>query len=120
MTTRTLLPPRNAKLGDNGGPPLEEETPRCKRAPKVEPIGAELDWRLASRRAWRKGGREIALRRLERAEAIGLTYEEYTLEILERARHVGLEDVPAIKAKRRERRKAGTITGQSLKGMRLG
>ena len=117
---RAVLPPRQAALGDNGGPPLEEEKPRRKRVPKVESIGAELDWRFASRRAWRKGGREIALHRLERAEAIGLTYEEYTLEILERARHVGPEDVPAIKAKRLGRRKAGTITGQSLKGMRLG
>ena len=32
--------------------------------------------------------REIALRRLERAEALGMSYREYTLEILERGRHL--------------------------------
>jgi hypothetical protein len=41
--------------------------------------------------------------RLEKAERLGLTYHEYTLEILERGRHLQLEDVnriAAIKAKR--------------------
>jgi hypothetical protein len=105
-------------IGDNGGPALEPV-----RAPEPESgkgrIGAYYDWRLASRRAWKKGGPEIALRRLERAEKLGLTYEEYTLEILERSHHVGEADVAAIKAKRAERRAAGTIVGQSLKGKRL-
>jgi hypothetical protein len=105
-------------IGDNGGPALDPV-----RAPEPESgkseIGGYFDWRFASRRAWRRGGPEIALGRLERAEKLGLTYEEYTLEILERSRHVGEADVGAIKAKRAERRAAGTIVGQSLKGKRL-
>ncbi|MDB5401225.1 MAG: hypothetical protein JWQ55_3243, partial [Rhodopila sp.] len=43
-------------------------------------------WRKAHRSAWKTPPREIALRRLERAEALGMTYREYTLEILERGR----------------------------------
>ena len=36
------------------------------------------------KRAWKTPGREIAMRRLARAEALGITYRKYTLEILER------------------------------------
>jgi hypothetical protein len=32
--------------------------------------------------------REIALRRLARAEKLGITYKEYTLEILERGKYL--------------------------------
>ncbi len=68
-------------IGDNGGPPLEEEDP-----------GA-VSWRLfcwkrAHRRAWKTPPREVMLRRLERAEAVGMTYREYTLEIMERGKHL--------------------------------
>ncbi len=117
MTTRK--PPRlpkTAGIGDNGGPPLEE--------PQREPdwgkgeVGRYFDWRFSHRRAWRKPA-PIALRRQERAEALGLTYEEYSLEVLERGRHVQPEDVAAIKARRTERRRSGGVVGQSLKGMRL-
>lgn len=69
-------------LGHNGGPPL---------APPEDP-GAEswrsFCWRKAHKRAWKTPPREIALRRLERAEALGMTYREYTLEILERGRYL--------------------------------
>jgi hypothetical protein len=36
------------------------------------------------KRAWKTPGREIALRRLARAETLGISYREYTLEIMER------------------------------------
>jgi len=67
-------------IGHNGGPPLDPE-------PAEDP-GA-LSWRLwcwrrAHKRAWKTPPREIALRRLARAEELGMTYREYTLEILER------------------------------------
>ena len=65
-------------IGHNGGPPMEEEPGATARL---------LLWRQAHRRAWKTPPREIALRRLARAEALGLTYREYTLEILERGRH---------------------------------
>ena len=45
--------------------------------------------------------------RLDRAERLGLTYEEYTLEVLERGRHLSEGDarrVAEIKAGRRRKR----------------
>jgi hypothetical protein len=71
-------------------------------------IGNYLIWRSAHRQAWRSPGRETMLRRLEKAEALGLSYEEYTLEILERGRYLQADDVARIaeiKAQRRVRRK---------------
>ena len=71
------------KRSHNGGPPLDDyEGP-----------------------PWGKGD---PLFRLEKAEALGLSYEEYTLEILERGRHLGETDtvrVAAIKESRKRRRR---------------
>jgi hypothetical protein len=39
-----------------------------------------------------------------KAERLGLTYEEYTLEILERGRHLQEDDVERIAAIKRKRR----------------
>jgi hypothetical protein len=68
-------------IGDNGGPPLEEDDP-----------GATswrlFCWKKAHRKAWKAPPREVMLRRLERAQAVGLSYHDYTLEILERGRHL--------------------------------
>jgi hypothetical protein len=69
-------------IGDNGGPPLEEESPD----PQASWRG--YCWRRAHRRAWKTPPREIALRRLARAEELGMTYRAYTLEILERGRYL--------------------------------
>ncbi len=66
-------------LGHNGGPPLDDTADLSWQA---------WIWRRAHRRAWRTPPREIALRRLERAEALGMSYRDYTLEILERGRHL--------------------------------
>jgi hypothetical protein len=71
--------PSPAQLGHNGGPALEEADP-------------DASWRLycwkrAKKKAW-AAPREIALRRLARAEELGMSYREYTLEILERGRHL--------------------------------
>ena len=64
-------------IGDNGGPPLD---------PEIDPNESwrHWCWKRAVKRAWKTPGREIALRRLARAEALGMTYRAYTLEILER------------------------------------
>jgi hypothetical protein len=66
--------------GHNGGPPLE-------------PVDPHTSWRLycwrrAHKVAWKTPPREIALRRLARAEELGMTYREYALEIMERGRHL--------------------------------
>ena len=63
--------------GHNGGPPLDpDESWRL------------FCWRQAHRRAWKQPGREVVLRGLARAEALGLSYRDYTLEIMERGRYL--------------------------------
>ena len=69
-----------AGLGHNGGPPLD--------APDEDGGWRLFVWRKAHRKAWKTPPREIALRRLARAEELGMTYRDYTLEILERGRHL--------------------------------
>jgi hypothetical protein len=102
-------------IGHNGGPPLKE---RKRRAAASATIGRYFDWRFAHRKAWKKP-REIALRREENASALGLTYEEYSLEVMERGYYPQPEHVATIKSKRAQRRKDGGVVGQSLKGMKL-
>jgi hypothetical protein len=66
--------------GHNGGPPIEDTD---------DPAGWRAwCWRRAHRRAWRTPPREIMLRRLARAQELGMTYRDYTLEILERGRYL--------------------------------
>lgn len=67
-------------IGHNGGPPLEPDDPNAG--------WRRYCWRRAHKAAWKTPPREIALRRLERAEALGMTYRAYTLEILERGRYL--------------------------------
>jgi hypothetical protein len=96
---------RRPKKSHNGGPPLDDYDgpPWGDGDPFVF-----LAWRAARDRAWKAPGRDVLLMRLERAESIGLTYEEYTLEILERGRHLHSEDsdsIAAIKGARKGRRR---------------
>lgn len=67
-------------IGDNGGPPLEEP-------PDPGLSWRGWIWRRAHRRAWKTPPREIALRRLARAETLGMSYRAYALEIMERGRY---------------------------------
>ncbi|MBY0338076.1 MAG: hypothetical protein K2X11_15785 [Acetobacteraceae bacterium] len=67
-----------AAIGHNGGPPLEDDLPN--------PSWRSWNWRRAHRKAWKTPPREIALRRLARAEELGMTYKDYALEIMERGR----------------------------------
>jgi len=69
----------NVAIGHNGGPPLDPDPGESWRA---------YCWRKAHKKAWKTPGREIALRRLARAEELGMTYKEYTLEIMERGRYL--------------------------------
>jgi len=69
-----------AGLSHNGGPPLEEED--------VNASWRHYLWRKAHKKAWKTPPPEIALRRLARAEELGMTYREYTLEIMERGRYL--------------------------------
>lgn len=95
---------RQPGRGHNGGPPLVEKPHRPEWGSGG--FGTYFAWRAAHRAAWQAIPRDVALRRFEKAQALGLTYEEYTLEILERGRHLQPEDgerIAAIKAARRRR-----------------
>ena len=70
-----------ARLGHNQGPPLGE-------GPDDGASWRLYCWRLACRRAWKTPPREVLLARLARAEALGMTYRQYALEIMERGRHL--------------------------------
>lgn len=66
-------------IGHNGGPALVEND---------DPAQWRLwCWKRARKKAW-SVPREVALRRLERAEDLGLSYREYTLEIMERGKYL--------------------------------
>ena len=87
-------------LGHNGGPPLDEHIPEW----GVGGIRTYFEWRTASEAAFKALPVETAIRRAKKAEALGLTFHEYQLEILERSRFLQVEDVERIaeiKARRR-------------------
>lgn len=64
-------------IGHNGGPPLDPHA------------GWRLFcWRKAHAHAWKAPPREIALRRLARAEELGISYREYTSALLDRGVHL--------------------------------
>ena len=96
--------PRRRGAGHNGGPPLDDyEGPPWKGGDPHR----FLTWKKAHASAWKPQSRDIALFRLAKAEAVGLTYEEYALELLERGRHLQAEDqdrIAAIKLVRKHRR----------------
>ena len=70
-------------LGHNRGPLLDEGA-------GTDWEGADwrlFCWRKAYRAAWKTPPREIALARLARAEALGISYREYAAVILDRGLH---------------------------------
>ena len=75
-STTASAPGTGPGPGHNGGPPLEDE--------RVPLDWNYYCWRRAHKRAWKTPPREIALRRLRRAEAIGMTYRQYQAVILDR------------------------------------
>jgi hypothetical protein len=83
----------------NQGPPLDDDGPEWGDG---DPY-IYFNWKAAHRNAWKPASRDIALFRLEKAEALGLTYEEYTLEILERGRYLSRVDAERIDAIKRKR-----------------
>ncbi len=67
-----------APAGHNGGPPLDEHTPEWGNGG----VGNYFHWKAAHRAAWKTPSPGIVAFRIRKAERLGLTYEEYTLEIL--------------------------------------
>lgn len=76
------LPP-SATIGHNGGPPLDQP---------VNDLFVAYRWRKAHREAWKNPPYAIMMFRLKRAEAAGVSYEEYTSELLDSGRHLQAGD----------------------------
>ncbi len=77
-----------ARIGHNQGPPLDA------------PVGdayVRYCWRQAHAEVWKNPPLSILRLRVARAEAAGVTYREYMLELLHTGRHLQAADV----AKRR-------------------
>jgi len=68
-------------VGHNGGPPLDD-LPEPGRSWRLH------CWRRARAAVWAPPPREVLLRRVARAQQLGMTYRAYTLEILERGRYL--------------------------------
>lgn len=75
----------------NNGPPLDDDAPPWGR----NGIGNYFEWAAAKKTAF-DAPYDIAIMRARRAEALGLSYEEYTLEILERGRYLSAADAERI------------------------
>ena len=73
-----------ARIGHNQGPPLDEP---------VADAFVRYRWRKAHREAWKNPSLSILRMRVARAEAAGVTYREYMLELLDSGRHLQAEDV---------------------------
>ena len=85
--------------GSNGGPPLDDSP----RPWGSNGIGNYFEWKAASEKAFNDVPYDIAVMRARRAEALGLTYREYTLEILERGRYLSTADADRIAEIKRRR-----------------
>jgi hypothetical protein len=99
VTIERTDPPSPVPAGHNGGPPLDDHTPEWGN----NGIGNYFYWKAAHRAAWKNPSPGIVAFRIRKAERLGLTYEEYTLEILERGRHLQIEDVERIAQIKRAR-----------------
>ena len=97
--TGPVSPASSPTAGHNLGPPLDEHTPEWGN----DGIGNYFYWKAAHRAAWKNPSPGIVAFRIKKAERLGLTYEEYTLEILERGRHLQIEDVERIAEIKRAR-----------------
>jgi hypothetical protein len=79
-------------IGHNGGPSLEDPPFSWGRAP----IDIYFAWKRAHADVWKSVPYFTVLRRVRNAKALGLTYEEYTLELLFNGRHLQPEDIQRI------------------------
>jgi hypothetical protein len=73
-----------AGIGHNQGPPLDEA---------VADAFVRYRWRKAHAQAWKNPSMSILKMRVARAEAAGVTYREYMLELLDSGRHLQRADV---------------------------
>lgn len=87
------------------------------RRPGIGHNGGPLDmsweawiWRRAVAKAWKTPKPEIALRRMARAEKLGITYREFTAVILDTGTYLSTALVPLGLVARLSRDSDGTVT----------
>lgn len=93
-------------MTDDERPPLSNGAPPLDDSPRPwgnNGIGNYFEWKAASEKAFNDVPYDIAVMRARRAEALGLTYREYTLEILERGRYLSTGDADRIAEIKRRR-----------------
>lgn len=73
-----------APIGHNNGPPLDDD---------VADAYVRYKWRRAHAEAWKTPSMSVLRFRVSRAEAAGVSYREYMLELLDTGRHLQREDV---------------------------
>ena len=73
-----------ARIGHNQGPPLDEP---------VADAFVRYRWRKAHAEVWKNPSLSILKLRMRRAEAAGVSYREYMLELLDSGRHLQAADV---------------------------
>ncbi len=76
--------PLSEWIGHNNGPDWDEVA-----------LFIAYCWKEAHKKAWMPPTFEIGVRRAKKAAALGISYREYVLEILERGRYLGEDDVKA-------------------------
>lgn len=88
-------------IGHNGGPPLDLP---------LDMSGTAWAWRRAMARAWAAPPREVALRRLRRAEALGLSYRDFTAALMDTGTSLTTALLPLHELAVLERRQDGSLT----------
>jgi hypothetical protein len=84
------------KLGHNGGPELEDDDPTGRL------LFVKWAWTRAHDEVWKSPPLDILRFRVARAEAAGLTYRQYMLQLLDSGRYpqAKLDDADSTKPKR--------------------
>jgi hypothetical protein len=57
----------------------------------VDELFLDFCWRKSHAKVWAPPTQEIGIRRARKAQALGITYKQYVLEILERGRYLNEE-----------------------------
>ena len=79
----------------NGGPPLDDESDHVPEWGRFG-IRTYFSWKRAYNQVWKSVPHAIMLRRLQKARACGLTYEEYTAFLLDTGRYLQPDDQDII------------------------
>jgi hypothetical protein len=86
-----IVIPLSEWLGHNNGPDWF-----------VDELYLEFCWKRSHARVWAPPTQEIGIRRARKAEALGVTYREFVLEILERGRYLDEQAAAALREGRND------------------